>query len=317
MNKSTKIWLNYLIGGTLSVLMLWGIYTQVLKQIEKVGTDPSELFKTGDSIFLIICLLLLPINLALEAKKWHLLVNSAQKLSYRAAFTSYIAGIAFATVTPNRLGEYPGRILYLKRKNTVRLISVSILGATAQMLTLFIYGFIGLLYYNIAIDDVLGKVLLLPCLAIAIVLFIAYWKFETWIPFIERFNISWLKRLNVYGKLLKRFTFKEQLTVLGISLLRYSIYTAQFLSLIYWMNVEVSLIDGLFTCALFFWVVSVVPSLTIIELGERGFVSLYLFQHFSDNVVGILAATVGLWLINLAIPAIIGSILLIRMKLFR
>lgn len=317
MNKNTKIWLNYLIGGTLSVLMLWGIYTQVMKQIDKVGANPSELFETGHNIFLIACILLLPVNLALEAKKWHLLAGSAQRLSYKAAFTSYIAGIAFATVTPNRLGEYPGRILYLKRKNTVRLISVSILGATAQMLTLFLYGFAGLLYYNWVIDDVLGQVLLLPALVVTIILFIAYWKFETWIPFIERFNISWLKKLNVYGKLLKRFTFKEQLTILGISLLRYSIYTAQYLFLIYWMNVEVSLIDGLFTCALFFGVVSVVPSLTIIELGERGYVSLYLFQNFSDNVVGILAATVGLWIINLAIPAIMGSVLLLRMKLFR
>ncbi len=297
--------------------MLWGIYIQVSKQIDKVGTNPAELLQTGNHIFLIICLILMPVNLALEAKKWHILAGSAQKLSYRTAFTSYVAGIAFATITPNRLGEYPGRMLYLKRKNTVRLISVSILGAMAQLLTLFIYGIVALLYYNNVIDDMIGKVLVLPGLLITIILFIAYWKFEAWIPIIERFNISWLKRLNVYGKLLKRFTFKEQLTVLGISMLRYSIYTAQFLSLIYWMNVEVSLIDGLFTCALFFAVVSVIPSFTIVELGERGFVSLYLFQHFTDHAVGVLAATVGLWIINLAIPAIIGTLLLFRMRLLR
>ncbi len=317
MNKNTKIWLNYLIGGTISALMLWGIYTQVVKQISKVDSDPLQLLLSGNNIFLFCCLVLMPINLALEAKKWHILAGATQKLSYRAAFTSYIAGIAFATVTPNRLGEYPGRMLYLKRKNTVRLISVSILGATAQMLTLFIYGFIGLLYYNLFIDDIIGKILLIPCLIVAVILFIAYWKFETWIPVIERFNISWLKRLNRYGKLLTRFSFKEQLTVLGISMLRYSIYTAQLLFMIYWMNIDISVVDGMFTSALFFWVVSVVPSLTIIELGERGYVSLYLFQHFSDNAVGILAATVGLWLINLAIPALMGSLLLFRMRLLR
>lgn len=297
--------------------MLWGIYTQVVKQISKVDSDPWQLLLSGNNIFLFCCLVLMPINLALEAKKWHILAGATQKLSYRAAFTSYIAGIAFATVTPNRLGEYPGRMLYLKRKNTVRLISVSILGATAQMLTLFIYGFIALLYYNLYIDDVLGKIVLIPCLAVTLILFIAYWKFDTWIPIIERFNISWLKRLNRYGKLLRRFSFKEQLTVLGISMLRYSIYTAQLLFMIYWMNIDISVVDGLFTSALFFWVVSVVPSLTIIELGERGYVSLYLFQHFSDNAVGILAATVGLWIINLAIPALMGSLLLFRMRLLR
>lgn len=297
--------------------MLWGIYTQVVKQLGKLDSDPWQLLLSGNNIFLLCCLILMPINLAFEAKKWHILAGATQKLSYRAAFTSYIAGIAFATVTPNRIGEYPGRMLYLKRKNTVRLISVSILGATAQLLTLFIYGFIALLYYNFFVDDSIAKLLLLPCLAIAVILFIAYWKFETWIPLIERFNISWLKRLNIYGKLLTRFSFKEQLTVLGISMLRYMVYTAQYLFMIYWMNIDISVVDGLFTCMLFFWVVSVVPSLTIIELGERGYVSLYLFQHFSGNAVGILAATVGLWLINLAIPALMGSLLLFRMRLLR
>lgn len=297
--------------------MLWGIYTQVVKQLGKLDSDPWQLLLSGNNIFLLCCLILMPINLAFEAKKWHILAGATQKLSYRAAFTSYIAGIAFATVTPNRIGEYPGRMLYLKRKNTVRLISVSILGATAQLLTLFIYGFIALLYYNFFVDNSIAKLLLLPCLAIAVILFIAYWKFETWIPLIERFNISWLKRLNIYGKLLTRFSFKEQLTVLGISMLRYMVYTAQYLFMIYWMNIDISVVDGLFTCMLFFWVVSVVPSLTIIELGERGYVSLYLFQHFSGNAVGILAATVGLWIINLAIPALMGSLLLFRMRLLR
>lgn len=297
--------------------MLWGIYTQVVKQLSKLDSDPWQLLLSGNNIFLLCCLILMPINLAFEAKKWHILAGTTQKLSYRAAFTSYIAGIAFATVTPNRIGEYPGRMLYLKRKNTVRLISVSILGATAQLLTLFIYGFIALLYYNFFVDNSIAQLLLLPCLAIAVILFIAYWKFETWIPLIERFNISWLKRLNIYGKLLTRFSFKEQLTVLGISMLRYMVYTAQYLFMIYWMNIDISVVDGLFTCMLFFWVVSVVPSLTIIELGERGYVSLYLFQHFSGNAVGILAATVGLWIINLAIPALMGSLLLFRMRLLR
>lgn len=297
--------------------MLWGIYTQVVKQLGKLDSDPWQLLLSGNNIFLLCCLILMPINLAFEAKKWHILAGTTQKLSYRAAFTSYIAGIAFATVTPNRIGEYPGRMLYLKRKNTVRLISVSILGATAQLLTLFIYGFIALLYYNFFVDNSIAQLLLLPCLAIAVILFIAYWKFETWIPLIERFNISWLKRLNIYGKLLTRFSFKEQLTVLGISMLRYMVYTAQYLFMIYWMNIDISVVDGLFTCMLFFWVVSVVPSLTIIELGERGYVSLYLFQHFSGNAVGILAATVGLWIINLAIPALMGSLLLFRMRLLR
>lgn len=313
LNKTTKIWLNYVIGGCISVLLLWGIYLQIQKQLNKVDWD--AIWVTGPVYLLIICIMLMPLNLALEAKKWHLLAGSAQPLSYRQALHSYFAGIAFSLVTPNRIGEYPGRLLYLKRKNTVRLVGVSLLGALAQMLTLFIYGLAGLIYYNIVFPDTFSAIVLIACAIVLIVVFIIYWRFETWMPIIER--IKWLRKYNVYGRLLQRFTAKKQLTILSISLLRYGIYTAQYLFLLWWMNVDVPVFGGFMMSSLFFWVIAVIPSITLIELGERGQVGLYLFHHFSENTVGILAATVGIWCINLILPAILGSILIFRMRLLR
>ncbi len=313
LNKTTKIWLNYVIGGSISILLLWGIYLQIQKQLNKVDWDAA--WQTGPVYLLIICLVLMPLNLALEAKKWHLLARSAQPLSYRKAFFSYFAGIALSLVTPNRIGEYPGRLLYLKRKNTVRLIGVSVLGALAQMLTLFMFGLAGLIYYNIHFPGTFSTVVLVSCAIVLVVVFIIYWRFETWMPVIER--IKWLRKFNVYGKLLKRFTPRLQLTILCISVLRYAIYTAQYLFLLWWMNVDMPAFGGFMMSSLFFWVIAVIPSITLVELGERGQVGLYLFHHFSDNTVGILAATVGIWCINLILPAILGSILLFRMRLLR
>jgi hypothetical protein len=313
LNKSNKIALNYILGSAIAILLLWGIYLQVQKQLAKV--DPEVLWQTGPTYLLYAALLLMPLNLGLEAWKWHMLAGSAQKLSYRQAFASYLAGIAFSVVTPNRLGEYPGRLLYLKRKNPFRLISVSILGAVAQMLTLFIYGLLGLIYYNLFFATTFSVVVLIACAGCTVIVFIVYWRFETWLPVVEK--IKWLRKYNVYGKLLKRFTSKEQLTILIISLVRYSIYTAQYLILLQWMNVDMPLIQGFFMSALFFWVIAIIPSVTLVELGERGQVGLYLFHHFSDNTVGILGATLGVWCINLILPAIIGSALLFRMRLIR
>ncbi len=313
MNKNNKIALNYLLGGIISILLLWGIYLQVQKQLAKVDTE--VLWQTGPGYLLGISLLLMPVNLGLEAWKWYLLAGSAQKLSYRQALGSYLAGIAFSIVTPNRIGEYPGRLLYLKRKNTFRLISVSLLGIVAQMLTLFIYGLLGLIYFNLFFPNTVSIILLIACAICTIIIFIVYWRFETWSPLIER--IKWLRKYHVYGKLLKRFTSKEQLTILIISIVRYSIYTAQYLILLQWMNVHMPLVQGFFMSALFFWVITIIPSVTLIELGERGQVSLYLFHHFSENTIGILGATVSVWCINLILPAIIGSILLFRMRLIR
>ena len=313
MNKSTKIRLNYLIGILLSALLLWGIYLQVQNQIAKVGKD--ALWQTGPQMYLWLCVFLMLGNVGLEARKWQILAGSAESLNYRQSLTSYLAGIAISIVTPNRLGEYPGRIMYLKRKNAFRLVSVSILGSFAQLLTIFIYGTAALIYYNITTPGPWQKALLLGSIVMAVALGWCYWRFESWLPILNK--VKWLQKYKIYGQLLMRFSNKEQLTILGISMIRFAVYTAQYLVLLTWMNVDVPLLDGFFLSALFFWVIAVVPSIALAELGVRGQVGLYLFQNYSTNTIGILSATVGIWFINLIIPAILGSILLLRMKIFR
>ena len=313
LNKNTKIWLNYLIGAIISLLLLWGIYIQVVKQLR--GVDTTTWRQTGPQIFLWLAVLLMPLNIGLETKKWQLLARSAQPFSYKQALLSYLAGLAFSIVTPNRIGEYPGRLLYMKRKNTIRLISVSVLGAVAQLLTLFIFGSLALIYYNIAFPGMIEKIILASSSVITIFLLLVYFNFETWLPWFKKFK--WARRYNIYGQLLQRFSFKEQLTILSISLLRFAVFTAQYLFFLRWMNVNIPLGQGYCMAALFFWAMAIIPSIALAELGERGQVSLYLFHHLSANTIGIIGATMGLWLLNLIIPAIIGSVLLIRMRLLR
>jgi hypothetical protein len=313
LNKSTKIRLNYLIGFALSALLLWGIYLQVTRQLANV--DASTWWQTGPVFYLWLCIALMLVNVALEARKWQILAGSAEALSYRQSLSSYLAGIAISIVTPNRLGEYPGRILYLKRQNTFRLISVSVLGSFAQLLTIFIYGSAALIYYNVHNPGVWSGVLLAGSLAMTVILAWCFWRFEAWLPLLGR--IKWLEKYKIYGQLLMRFSAKEQLTILGISLLRFAVFTAQYLVLLRWMNVIVPPVEGFLLSALFFWVIAVVPSIALAELGIRGQVGLFLFQPYSNNTIGILSATIGIWLINLIVPAILGSLLLLRMKVFR
>ena len=311
MNKNTKIRLNYIAGAAISLLLLWSIYVQVMKQVHSL--DPGAWKHAGRIGYLLTCIILMFANTSLEGFKWYLLCRSVEPVSYARAFSSYLAGVAFAIITPNRIGEYPGRILYLGRTNTLRYINVSILGVTAQLWSVYLFGFVGLLYYNIVFPAVIAKVAIILCLLANILAALTYWRFESWLPFLEK--IRWLKKFAIYGKLLTRITTKRQITILGISMLRFVIFTAQYLFLLRWMNVNIPLAEGFCMAALFFWIMAVIPSISLTELGIRGSVCIYLFQHFSSNTIGMLAATVGMWLLNLIIPSIIGSILMFRMRL--
>lgn len=313
MNKNTKIWINYLAGGAISVFLLWSIYGQVTKQTAGINSDAWKHTDLVAWLWLSICLMF--VNTSLEGFKWYLLTNSVEPIAYSRAFTSYLAGVAFSIITPNRIGEYPGRILYLGKSHTFRYINVAVLGVMSQLSAVYIFGLAGLLYYNIAFPAMIAKVALMACLIVTIFISIVYWKFEAWLPMMER--IRALKRFAIYGRLLNRVTNQRQIIVLGISLLRFAIFTAQYLFLLRWMNVEIPLADGFCLAALFFWILAVIPSIALTELGLRGSVSLYLFQHFSANTVGMLVATAAIWLLNLILPSIIGSTLILRMRLLR
>lgn len=313
LNKTTKIWLNYLFGIALSGLLLWNIYKQIEQQIINA---PSDNWSHTGSIFLIIfCILLMPVNLGVETYKWKMMVNAAQPISFFQSFKSILGGIALSIITPNRIGEYPGRLLYLKRKNTPRLISISILAAFSQFITLFLFGIIGLCYYNFRFPGTWQKIILVIALAILLLITLIFFRFEYWAKYLE--HLKWFRRFNTYKSLLKKFTQKEQLKVLGLTCLRFLVFTSQYLLLLYWLKIDLTLAEGYFTSFLFFWAIAVIPSIAFAELGIRGKVSLFLFQNFSQNAIGIIAATIGLWCINLVIPAVIGSFLIIRMRILK
>jgi hypothetical protein len=269
----------------------------------------------GPAIYGILCVILLPFNIGTEAKKWQLLTSLAQPISYLQSLKSILCGIVFSLITPNRIGEYPGRILTLEQKNTPRLISVAVLGAFSQMIALFSFGLLGLIYYNTKSPSQLSLIALIGTLILILFLGIFYRYYEWWGNKFE--SIKWFKRYKTYGYLLRNFSTQKQLTVVGISLLRFAIFTAQYLLLLLWLNVKVPIVAGYCLSALFFWTMAIIPTISLAEVGVRAKVGLFLFQQYSDNAIGILSATLGLWCINLVVPAIIGSLLLGRTRLIR
>ena len=270
---------------------------------------------TGPAAFLVLAIVFMVANALLEAYKWFSLISWAEPVRYFTAITSYFAGVAFSVITPNRIGEYPGRILYLGGGNTFRYINISVSGVVSQLAGMYTVGLAGLIYYNIAFPAPLAKAAMALCLTINIFIAVVYWRFQSWLPRMEQNRF--LRRFAVYGRLMSRVPPADKLKVLGISVLRVCVFTAQYLFLLRWMNVDIPLLPGFCLGALFFWVMAVVPSLALTELGIRGAVSLYIFGQYSSNSVGILAATTAMWAMNIVVPAILGSVLIMRMKWLR
>jgi hypothetical protein len=91
----------------------------------------------------------------------------------------------------------------------------------------------------------------------------------------------------------------------------------QYVLLLQVFEVNISFIDAAGMVAVMFLVLAVIPTIALAELGFRGKISLQLFGLFSSNTIGIVATAAGIWIINLIIPAIAGSLFILGVRLFR
>jgi len=292
-------------------LLLFLLYRQIRAQVDS-GVR-FEWWPEGTEAYFWAALALLPVNIGIEAWKWRSLVRTAMPVGYWTAFRSVLGGIAASVITPNRIGEYPGRILALKQQRSTRLISVSVLGACSQLLALMIAGVAGLLYWRSFHPGSLETLVLVGAIVLMLLTGIFYFAFERWAPRIER--IRAFRRIRMLSRLLHRFTPREQWAILGISLLRFSIYTLQYWLLLRWQGIPLTIAGGVLLCALFFWAMAIIPTIALAEIGIRGTVSVYLFGARSGNVAGITLAVFVLWCINLVLPALAGAVVMLKRSL--
>ena len=327
MNKNIKIFLNYVVGPLLGIWLLYSLYKQVREQPHL--NDSLTLIKNAPfgehALQFWLVIIFAFVNWGLEARKWQLLMKHLEPLNYWIALKGVLSGVTLSINTPNRIGEYGGRVLYVKEGNRIKSVSLSIAGSICQLTITVLIGCGGLLFLlNTAHTDestVIGlsffwlKVLLLLC------------AFTTFILLLFLFRLSWiiklLERVPRFSKgiqyisVLDEFTPKLLLRILFLSFLRYLVFVVQYVLLLYVFKVNVGWQQGFWLISILYLVMAIVPTFAIADLGIRGKFSVELLGLYSANAVGILGTTFGIWIINLFIPALAGSFFIIRKRIFK
>ena len=269
--------------------------------------------------------LLMFFNWGLEAKKWQVLMQVIQPLSYWRSFRAIFSGQALALSTPNRVGEYVGRIVYLDDGNRLRALSLSAVGSFAQVIITFIMGLFGLL---LVYENITKNLLQIHALSVFWLNGLVYvLSITTIFLLIIYYNLAWVTKVFEKIPIVAKYSFfiqkledlhnKELTKILSLSFIRYVIYVVQYLLLFQLFKVEIGWWQIISLVCVQLMVMAIVPTVALAELGVRGQVSIALFGLFSNNTIGIIAAVSGIWLINLIIPALAGSLLILGIKIFR
>ncbi|PSL48784.1 hypothetical protein CLV51_101112 [Chitinophaga niastensis] len=327
LNKSTKIILNYLLGAGLFTWLAYSIYSQLIHR----DNLQQSLLQMGDSlqqrgwmgIFIVSILMLF--NWGLEARKWQKVVKPLEEVSFLRAFSAILSGVSLSINTPNRVGEYGGRILYLKNKNKLKAIAATIVGSFSQLIVTIIFGLIGLIYYvnnfTLVKDHAYTtttfwqKILLGTLVVICALTILLYFRLQIILSVFEK--IPFLRKVKVFVQIIVKYSSGDLRYLLLLSALRYMVFSAQYLILLDALGLEFLWIQAFLLNSIIYLVMAVVPTIAIAELGVRGKVSIFFLGLLSSNTAAIIAATVGIWLINLVLPAVLGSVLLLGVKIFK
>jgi hypothetical protein len=272
-------------------------------------------------LWMVVMLML--VNWGIEARKWQVLLKGIQKISFLRSFKAILAGVSFALNTPNRIGEYGGRILYVEEGKRFKAVSLTIAGSFSQIIITLLMGTIGLVFLHDELSGSLGieasaiwiKFLTGIVATVTLVCLLIYFRLNWLIKGVER--LPGLSRFVEHISVLEDLNVTILLRVLSLSFTRFMVFVIQYNLLLQAMQVEVTWWQGFWAVSVLFLLLAIWPTISIIELGLRWEYSLLLFKLFSRNTVGIYATATGIWLINLALPALIGSLFILGIKIFK
>ena len=267
-------------------------------------------------------LALMLLNWGIEARKWQLLVSHVQHFSFVHAFKSVLSGCSITMLTPNRIGEYGGRVLFLEEAHRIKGISLTIIGSISQLLVTMVMGCMGLLFlrfFSHNNDNALsvlphfwGDVLIYFSLLCTVLLFLFYIRIGWLVSLMQK--IPAFNKVTRHVAVLDEFDGKQLVQLLSLSLLRYLVFVLQYVLLLQVMQVGIGGWLSFWLISVFYLVMAVAPTIGFLELPLRAKASVEIMQLFSTNTLGIQTAALGIWCINLVIPALIGSILILGIK---
>ena len=304
-------------------LLAYVIYDQIL-----VRENAAELWSTfvvtlenSNPFFLVTALLLMPLNWILESKKWQLLISNFEKQHLRQAIKAILGGVVFSLFTPARVGEYGGRLLFVKAENNWRAIAATMVGSLSQLIIVVFFGGIGLILFSqhvAFVADFPRLSMIFIWLAVVSVGVFFFFNIDILINLVKRVRfLSRFKGVVKAVRVVKQYPKQTLLKAVGISAVRYMVYSLQYLLLLYFFGIKVPIIDAFSGISGIFFIQTGIPLPPIWDLLARGEVAIQFWGVFGANKLSILAATFSLWVINLILPALVGIGFVIRINLLK
>ena len=243
---------------------------------------------------LILCVLLMPVNMSLEAWRWRTLLPMSWREAHRQVYYSKLAGL----ITPWRLGEYPSRAILMAQEMEngkwemenvwSRVLSMGAVGSATMTFAIIIAGLIslGLLGFLGSLGPLVDNSYLFLVALALLLLFLA-------LAFAPRLLRRWA---SVSHRLILISTAQ--------SLVRLACWCLQLYLVLFALGAIINHQSSIINLPIYYLLVTLTPNVPIAEVGVRGAWAILLFGSMNAALAGVL-----LWAINTLLPCLIWPFL--------
>ena len=302
----------------------WVIYDKIIdnQNITEMWKSVKTSFSSTKNVLLMtLALVLMPVNMAFETRKWQKSVLPVESVPFRKAFIAIFTGVTAGMMFPNRTGDFLGRIFILEKGNRLKAAMLTFVGNIAQMLVTVTLGCFAWIFFCKGVGQFYAGAISLIVLALG---FLFYFNIRVLIYFKRLIPQKWRLRVENYMEIFGSFSKKDLAKILLLAIAKYLVYSLQFVLLIWAFDVPLNYFEAMVPIMFTYLLMTVIPFITITEIAVRGSVCIFVFEKWlSINGIStafsmmVFSASTMLWLYNLAIPAIIGLFYIRKLKFVR
>lgn len=313
-------WLIPALKAAVVLLLLWALYDQIFAR-----EDFAAVFQTFGRAtrwsrlpWLLLALALMPVNWALETLKWREFTRDFSRHSFWQSYRAVLAGATLALFTPSRIGEYGGRMLLSAPRHRWRVAVATMLGSYSQLIVVFSLGIIGFgwfAYNHLGWHAYHLYGMFSVGMVVIVLLILGFFSIQNVIPIVKKIapeNV-W-KRTRRQIILLRTSSGRQRWRSLGWALARYATYCTQYWLMLMFLSIDAPLGMAFAGIAAIFLVQTGIPLPLAGTLLVRAEIALFVWGKFDANELSILAATFGLFIINLVLPALLGAVFIVKIN---
>lgn len=279
----------------------------VVSAIEQANTD-----------FLMAAFILVFLNLYLQYYKWKITCSLLlHEKSGNKIITSLLHGLAAGVFTPARIGEYFGRALAFKDKPVYKVALATLLDKFFPLLMVAVFGSISsivFIHFEYNTSPYITASLFLVLFSLFYFFIYILFNARFWDSFIfaklrksDKLNYV-LDKLKEIKNLDRNYTAK----MLVASFLFYLCFLVQYALLVAAFSHHLLLIKYLWAGNLLMFSKTIIPPISLGELGIREGASVYFISNIGESASVGFNASIFLFIINVLFPSIIGLFLLIK-----